>query len=105
MTPSIKRREKRAQPQTLPQPVQGQPGLVQVDATWGTIQPMQVADGVGTVGELEVMKHLEQGQPLVDDRTGDSSERSTLPDARNIPYPDMTAHADELDREQPTIFF
>ena len=66
---------------------------------------MQVADGVGTVGELEVMKHLEQGQPLVDDRTGDSSERSTLPDARNIPYPDMTARADELDREQPTIFF
>ena len=28
---------------TVPQPVLGEPGLVQVDATEGTIQPMRVA--------------------------------------------------------------
>jgi hypothetical protein len=27
-------------------------GLVRVDATWGTVQPMQLAPNVGTIGEL-----------------------------------------------------
>ena len=64
MTPPIKRTERRTRPQMVPQPVQGQPGLVQVDATWGTIQPMRVAEGVHTVGEVEVISHLEQGLPV-----------------------------------------
>lgn len=89
----------------VPQPVQGQPGLVQVDATWGTIQPMRVAKGVHTVGEVEVISHLEQGLPVVDGRTADLYENSSIPGARNIPYPDVTTRIDELDREQPTIFF
>jgi hypothetical protein len=43
---------------------------VSVDATWGTLQPMQVADGVRTVGELEVIDHLANGHPTVDSRAG-----------------------------------
>jgi rhodanese-related sulfurtransferase len=89
----------------VPQPVQGWPGLVQVDATWGTIQPMQVAEGVRTVGEVEVMEHLERRLPVVDARTHDFYEKSTIPSARNIPYPEVTARIGELDREQPAIFF
>ncbi len=55
MTLPIQRIERRAKPQQIPRPIQGQHGLVQVDTTWGTIQPAQVAESVRTVGELEVM--------------------------------------------------
>jgi len=34
-------------------------GFVVVDATWGTIRPLALADGVATVGELEVIEQLE----------------------------------------------
>ena len=34
----------------VPEPVPGEPSLFQIDATWGTIQPMQVAEGVCTIG-------------------------------------------------------
>ena len=105
MTLPIQRIARRAEPQMVPQPIQGQPGLVQVDATWGTIQPMQVAEGVRTVGEVEVMEHLERGLPVVDARTHDFYEKSTIPGAKNIPYPETAARIGELDREQPTIFF
>ncbi len=105
MPSSIQRIERSGQPQMVPQPVQGQPGLVLVDAAWGTIQPIQVAEGVRTVGELEVIEHLEQGLPVIDGRTRDFYAESTIPGARNIPYPDVLARVDELDGEQPTIFF
>ena len=36
-----------------PPPVDDEPGLVMVDATWGTIQPIALP-GVETVGELEI---------------------------------------------------
>jgi len=89
----------------VPQPVPGQPGLVRVDATWGDIQPMQVAEGVRTVGELEVIEYLEQGLPVIDARTSGFYEESTISGARNIPYPDVKARMEELDPVQPTIFF
>ena len=66
---------------------------------------MRVAEGVHTVGEVEVISHLKQGLPVVDGRTRDLYENSTIPGARNIPYPDVTTRINELDREQPTIFF
>jgi protein-S-isoprenylcysteine O-methyltransferase Ste14 len=38
MTMSTKRTERREKPQMLPQPVRGQPGLLQGDATWGAVR-------------------------------------------------------------------
>jgi len=105
MTLTVKRLERRATPQMVPQPISGQSELVQVDATWGTIQPMQIAEGVRTVGELEVIQHLQLGLPVVDARTTDFYEESTIPGARNIPYPDVKARMNELDPAQSTIFF
>ncbi len=105
MTLPIQRIERRAKPQQIPRPIQGQHGLVQVDTTWGTIQPAQVAESIRTVGELEVIEYLEQGLPVVDSRTRDFYDESTIPGARNIPHPDVTARIDELNREHPTIFF
>lgn len=56
------------------------------------IQPMQLAPGVETLGELEVLDCLqrvrrgEHGLMLVDSRTPDWYARGTIPGAVNIPY-------------------
>ena len=89
----------------MPEAVEGEPGLFVVDATWGTIAPIQVAPGVRTVGEVEVLEHLEQGLPVVDTRSPSSHERSTIPGARNIPHMEVVARIDELDRGLETVFF
>jgi hypothetical protein len=41
--------------------VDGEPGRLVVDATWGTIAPIQLAPGVCTVGEVEVIEHIAAG--------------------------------------------
>ena len=105
MSIPIKRVERRKGSQMVPQPVQGEPGLVQVDTTWGNIEPTQVAEGVRTVGELDVIVHLEQILPMVDSRTIDFYQRSTIPGAISIPYAEASVRIDELSREEPTIFF
>ncbi len=91
--------------QAVPRPVGGSPGLVEVDTTWGTIQPMQLAEGVRTVGELEVIEHLSQGLPAVDSRDHGSFANATIPGATNLPFTEATARSDELDRARPTVFF
>lgn len=105
MIATIERTPPRESSCQVPEPVTGEPGLVQVDATWGEIQPMQPAKGIRTVGELEVMAHLEKDLPLVDGRTSDYYVVSTIPGAKNIPHTEAAARMDELDAEQPTIFF
>lgn len=105
MNEPIERVKKSENPQTVPRPVEGEPGLVQVDATWGAIQPMQVAEGVHTVGELEVKEHLEQELPVVDSRDPDSYEQATVPGAMNLPFQEATSRMDELDPSYTTIFF
>jgi len=102
---SKKRGPKRDETQMIPQPVEGEAGLVRVDTTWGEIQPMHAAKGVRTVDELELNEHLESEHPVVDARTSDFYEESTIPGAENIPYDAIVERMDELDREQPTIFF
>ena len=102
---SIERIQRRATSCLVPEPVPGEPGLFQIDATWGTIQPMQVAEGVRTVGEVELIAHLEQELPVLDSRTGDSFVVSTIPGAVSVPYPEAAARIGELDRESPSILF
>ena len=55
------------------------------------IQPMQVADGVATVGELELVDFMQHGLAdgsavLVDARTPKWHQRGTIPGSRNIPF-------------------
>lgn len=56
------------------------------------IQPMQLAPGVETIGELELidfMERIEAGDDslmLIDSRTPDWVERGTIPGAVNIPW-------------------
>lgn len=103
--PGVERTARRTEPRRVPRPVERDPGLVEVDATWGTIQPMTVAEGVRTVGEAEVIEHLERGLPTVDSRGRDSYKWSTIPGAANVHYKETAACLGELDREGPTVFF
>jgi rhodanese-related sulfurtransferase len=56
------------------------------------VQPMHVAPGVETIGELEVLAYMEriadgdEGVLLIDSRTADWVARGTIPGAVNIPY-------------------
>ncbi|MDA3881095.1 MAG: rhodanese-like domain-containing protein [Prolixibacteraceae bacterium] len=102
---SEKRALKRENTQMVPQPVSGETGLVIVDTTWGKIQPMKIAEGVRTVGELEVHKFQENGIPVIDSRTSDFYEVSTISGAKNIPYNEIAERMGELDRNKTTVFF
>lgn len=105
MSVPIERVPRRKESQLVPQPIEGDPSLIRVDTTWGNIEPTQVADGVQTVGELEVIAHIEQGLPVVDARTIDFYEESTIPGAVSIPYAEVTDRIEELSRSEPTVFF
>ncbi len=89
----------------VPQPAKEKPGIVEVDTTWGKIQPMEAAPGVRTVGELEVHDFQEKKLPLIDGRTTEFYDESTIPGAINIPHTEAANRMDELDRSQPAIFF
>jgi rhodanese-related sulfurtransferase len=88
-----------------PAAVEGQPGLVTVDATGGTIQPHELPGGVRTVGELEVIEHIKQGLPLVDSRLPHFLRTGTLPGAVSIPHVETTERIDEFDPELDTVLF
>jgi rhodanese-related sulfurtransferase len=105
MTAKITRAKQTPQPFLVPRRVDDPPGGVLVDCTWGTIHPIKITAGVRTVGEVEVIAHLEEGLPLIDSRTSDFYLVSTIPGAHSIPYPEAVAHMDELGRGHPAIFF
>jgi rhodanese-related sulfurtransferase len=105
MIAKLPRLPRRAHPERVPRAVEGEPGIFAVDATWGVIQPISVAPGVRTVGELEVIEHLRAGQPLVDCRLPVYVERGTIPGAVNIPHGEITERIAEPDPVEPTVVF
>ena len=101
----LQRIPRRAEVFMVPQPVEEAPGRFVVDATWGTIRPIELAPGVRTVGELEVIAHLERGLRLVDSRMPDSYAEGTIPGAVNIPHTETTDRLAEFDRDVETVLF
>ncbi len=101
----IERTAKRDETLMVPRPVPDQPGLLTVDATWGTISPIQIAPGVRTVGELEVIDHIDGGLPLIDTRLESFFRRGSIPGARNIPHERMAEEIRSLDPSLATILF
>ena len=91
--------------QMVPRPVEGAAGLFVVDATWGTIRPIELAPGVRTVGELEVLAHIERGLPLVDSRLPKYYAEATIPGAVSIPHTETTARVADFDRDVETVLF
>lgn len=92
-------------PQNVPRPLEGEADRTVVETTWGEVQPMQVAAGVATVGELEVIELLDRGAALVDTRVPDSRSGVSLPGAVNIPHDDIVERKGELDTARTTIVF
>jgi len=60
------------------------------------IQPMEVAPGVKTVGELEVVQYIDKGGLIIDARTVEWHVRGTIPGAKNIPFTQVADRLDEL---------
>jgi rhodanese-related sulfurtransferase len=74
------------------------------------IQPMQLAPGVETLGELEVLEYLKrirQGEDrlmVIDSRTPDWYVKGTIPGAVNLPYAqDMAGRAADLPGVKKTL--
>lgn len=88
----------------VPRPVDAT-GRFLVDATWGTINPIELAPGVRTVGELEVVAQIERGLPIVDVRPERSFAAATIPTARNIPHAEIGERIGELDATVETVVF
>jgi rhodanese-related sulfurtransferase len=105
MIADLSRLERRTDPERVPRSVDGEAGLFVVDATWGVIQPISLAPGVRTVGELEVIEHVRAGRPLVDCRLPQYVERGTIPGAVNIPHGEIVERMAELDEANPTVLF
>jgi hypothetical protein len=53
------------------------------------IQPMEVAPGITTVGEVELLKFAKSGGKLIDGRTVKWHLDGTIPGAINMPYTQM----------------
>lgn len=100
-----KRLQQREDTQMVPEMMPGWTGFIRVDTTWGKIQPMQVAENVQTIGEITVNEYLENKLQVIDARTKDFFEESTIPGSKNIPHNEIKSRMDELDRSQPAIFF
>jgi len=61
------------------------------------IQPHEVAPGVTTVGELEVIEWLRDNKgPVIDGRTVEWHVRGTIPGSKNIPFTQTADRLDEL---------
>ena len=61
------------------------------------IQPMQPAEGVMTIGELELLDLLQDPESIVvDSRTPDWFAGGTIPGAINIPYTEAVDRLSEL---------
>lgn len=80
-------------------------GMVLVDATWGTVQPLRIAAGVETVGELELIDHLLAGGRVIDTRVPESVAKGTIPGAEAIPSAEIAERAHLFTPEAPAVFF
>ena len=71
----------------------------------GGIQRIEAAPAVQTVGELELVQLVEQGDLVVDCRTAGSFGGRTIPGSVNIPHSDMIERRAELDQDRIAILF
>ena len=99
------RTPKRAKNFMVPKGIGSESGLVEVDTTWGSIQPMQAAQDVLTIGELEVYHHQKMNLSIIDTRKVNTTHGVNISGSKSIPYDELAGRMDELDRTYPSIFF
>ncbi len=105
VTEALRRTAARGEPMRTAALLPGTPDRAIVDTTWGTIQPIQLHPGVQTVGELELIAHIEAGLPLIDTRRPESFAAGTIPGARSLPHTEVADRQGEIDPELPAILF
>lgn len=96
---------KRAEKHMIPSNVGQEPGLVEVDTTWGSIQAMQAAENILTIGEQEVFHHKQNDFSIIDTRKRATMDEVSIPGSKSIPYDELVGRMDELDKNHPSIFF
>ncbi|TVZ28780.1 rhodanese-related sulfurtransferase [Gillisia sp. Hel_I_86] len=99
------RTPKRAKNFMVPKGIGSESGLVEVDTTWGSIQPMQAAQNVVTIGEQEVYHHQKMNLSIIDIRKASTTDGVSIPGSKSIPYDELAGRMDELDKTYPNIFF
>jgi rhodanese-related sulfurtransferase len=105
MSERFARIPRRDEPKRVPEPVDGELGLFVVDGSWGDIRPIELMPGVRTVGELELIEHLERGGNAVDCRRPEVYATGTIAGSVNIPHPEMLERIAELEPATTTAFF
>lgn len=96
---------KKAENHMIPNNIGAESGSVEVDTTWGSIQPIKAAESVSTIGEQEVFYHHGIGLPIIDTRKPDSRGGVCIPGSINIPYDVLVERIEELDKSNPSIFY
>lgn len=89
----------------IPNSLNIEPISVEVDITWGRIQPIQAAEAVLTIGEHELFHHKKKGFTIIDTRTPNTTGKVSIPGSKNIPYDELVKRMTELDINHPSIFF
>lgn len=105
MTMERSPRRRSQDPRSVPWELDGETQVVVVDTTWGEPQPLEVAPGVRTVGELELLDLLDGGARLVDSRTAGSFGGRTIPGAVNLPHDETVARQGELASDRVNVLF
>ncbi len=101
----IQRRRPFGEKQMLPT-VDEQSGLVTVDPTWGTVQPLVLHPQIETLAELEVIAHIEAGGRLIDTRKPEYVAASgTIQGAVAIEWEHVADRLDEFDRQGKNVLF
>ena len=98
-------RSRSQDPRSVPWEVDSEIDVVAVDTTWGELQPLEIAPGVQTVGELELLDLLDSGALLVDSRTSGSLGGRTIPGAVSVPHDETVARQSELTRIGRNVLF
>jgi rhodanese-related sulfurtransferase len=92
-------------PDTLMLPRAIAPGRVEVDATWGMVQPIELAPGVRTIGELELIEHAARGGVLVDTRRAHFRREATIAGSIGIDHDEILENLRLLPSAEPAVFF
>lgn len=93
-------------PRSVPWVIAGERDIVAVDTTWGSLQAIQCAPGVQTIGELELVDMLQRGASLIDTRVSGSKDGGrTLPGATALPHDQVVQRREELDPSRVSILF
>lgn len=90
------RPRRRDEVRRVPWAVPGEPGLFTADASWGTVQPLKLHEGVETLGELELIDWIEAGSTVVDTRQPELIAESRIPGAIGIRHQEIVEGLEHL---------